>query len=131
MTHMRGGGQVSSELAVHVSAKTQSRVLQDLWGNNLNHRAIRDDLQALLWDVNRDDVVLEELDNSQDPSLRVLLDELLSNNWVQLLTAHHNLHWQGQGVGEKLIKKNSEGRILAIVQLFKDNVISGIPAPLK
>merc|ERR1719403_622958 len=27
-------------------------------------------------------------------------------------------------VGEKLIKKNSEGRILAIVQLFKDNVIS-------
>merc|ERR1711962_866322 len=34
-------------------------------------------------------------------------------------------------VGEKLIKKNSEGRILAIVQLFKDNVISGIPAPLK
>merc|ERR1711972_777302 len=27
-------------------------------------------------------------------------------------------------VGEKLFKKNSEGRILAIVQLFKDNVIS-------
>merc|ERR1711973_1043270 len=36
---------------------------------------------------------------SQDPSLRVLLDELLSNNWVQLLTAHYNLHWQRQSVG--------------------------------
>jgi len=71
------------------------------WDNGLAGANLRLVLELLLkwsWDA-RDDVVLEELDNSQDPSLRVLLDELLSNNWVQLLTAHHNLHWQGQGVG--------------------------------
>merc|ERR1711915_1127236 len=74
------GLQVSSDLTVHVTAKTNSARLQELWGNNLNPRSIRQDLQALLWDIDRDNIVLEALNHGDDLAFNILLDELLTNH---------------------------------------------------
>merc|ERR1711973_880317 len=50
------GLQISRDLTIHVTAKTDSARLQELWGNNLNPGAIGQDLQALLWDMDRDNI---------------------------------------------------------------------------
>jgi len=85
--------KVNRLLTIHVTTKADSPRLQELWSNNLNHDAIRQHLQALLWDIDRDDIVLEVLEDGKDLSLWALLDELLANSWeAQLLTIDHNLH---------------------------------------
>merc|ERR1712029_598053 len=85
------GLKISRDLTVHVTAKTNSARLQELWGNNLNPGAIGQDLQALLWDINRDNIVLETLNNGNDLALRVLLDKLLANSWVDLFLVDQDL----------------------------------------
>jgi len=90
-THGRGL-QVSRALAIHVTAKADSAGLQELWGNNLNGRSVGQDLQHLLWQVDKD-CVLEALDNQEDPALLVPLDELLTNSGEsQLLTIQSDLN---------------------------------------
>jgi len=87
------GLQISSAFAVHVTAKANSTRLQNLWGNNLNPGAIGQDLKALLWDMDRDNTILEVLDDDENLAFSVLLDELLTNSWEpQLLAIDHNLH---------------------------------------
>jgi len=87
------GLQVSGALAIHVTTKADSAGLQELWGNNLNHRSIGQNLQALLWNVDKDNIVLEVLDNEQNLALRGLLDELLTNSWEgNWLTINQDLH---------------------------------------
>jgi len=86
------GLQVSRALSIHVTAKAHSAGLQELWGNNLNDRSVGQDLQHLLWQVDKD-CVLEALDNQEDPALLVPLDELLTNSGEsQLLTIQSDLH---------------------------------------
>jgi len=115
------GLKVSRLLTIHITAKANSARLQELWGNNLNQDAVRQDLQALLWDVDRDDIVLEVLDDDKDLALWALLDELLTNSWeAQLLSIDHNLHgtsaWDqqnfsdaGQDLDNLLLSLNSPG----------------------
>jgi len=87
------GLQVSSALTVHVTAKANSTGLQELWGNNLNHRSVGQDHQALPWDVDLEDIVLVTQENQHGLAFRVLLDQTLTNSWEgKLLTIDHNLH---------------------------------------
>jgi len=99
------GLQISRDLTVHVTAKTNSARLQELWGNNLNPRSIRQDLQALLWDVDRDNTILETLDHGDDLAFNILLDELLANHWVDLFPVDEDLHgargsWDDLGLSD-------------------------------
>jgi len=100
------GLEVSRELTVHVTAKTNRARLQKLWGNNLNPGAIRHNLQALFWDNDGDNVVLKALNDGNGLALMVLLDELLANGWEpQLLTVDHNLQgargsWDNLGLSD-------------------------------
>jgi len=99
------GLQVSRTLTIHVTAKADRARLQEHWGNNLNPGSIRQDLQALLWDMDRDNIVLEELNNSNGLALSVLLDELLANNWVDLFLVDKDLQgargsWDDLGLSD-------------------------------
>jgi len=99
------GLQISRDLTVHVTAKTNSARLQELWGNNLNPGSIRQDLQALLWDINRDNIVLETLNHGDDLALNIFLDELLTNHWTDLFPVDEDLHgargsWNDLGLSD-------------------------------
>jgi len=99
------GLQVSRALTVHVTAKTDSARLQELWGNNLNPESIRHDLQALLWDKDRHNIVLKTLNDSDGLALSVLLDELLTSSWPQHLLVDNNLKgarvsWGDRGLSD-------------------------------
>merc|ERR1711915_104491 len=99
------GLQVSSDLTVHVTAKTNRARLQELWSNNLNPGAIGQDLQALLWDVDGDNIVLITQNNGNDLALSVLLDELLANDWMDLFVANKDLQgargrWDDLGLSD-------------------------------
>jgi len=78
-THL-WGLKVSRLFTIHITAKADSARLQELWSNNLNHDTIRQDLQALLWDIDRDDTVLEVLQNNNDLAFWALLNKLLTNS---------------------------------------------------
>merc|ERR1712029_1216704 len=92
-THMPGVFRSAERSPFMSHTKADSGGLQELWSNNLNHRSIRQNLQALLWNVDKDNIVLEVLDNEQNLALRGLLDELLTNSWEgNWLTINQDLH---------------------------------------
>jgi len=97
------GLQVSRALTVHVTAKTNSAGLKQLWGNNLNHDSVGQDSDALLWDVDGDNTILEHHDHGGNLALDGLLDNL-ANNWVDLLTVDKNLEgralWDNLGLSD-------------------------------
>merc|ERR1719204_1756830 len=97
------GLQVSRALTVHVTAKTDSAGLKQLWGNNLNHDAVGQDSDALLWDVGGDNTILEHHNHGCNLALDGLLDNL-ANDWVDLLTVDNNLEgralWDNLGLSD-------------------------------
>ena len=97
------GLEVSRALTVHVTAKADSAGLQQLWGNNLNQDSVGQDSDALLWDVDGDNTILEHHDHGGDLALDGLLDNL-ANNWVDLLTVDKNLEgralWDNLGLSD-------------------------------
>merc|ERR1719378_730355 len=97
------GLQVSRALIVHVTAKTNSAGLKQLWGNNLNHDSVGQDSDALLWDVDGDNTILEHHNHGSNLALDGLLDNL-ANNWVALLTVDKNLEgralWDNLGLSD-------------------------------
>jgi len=97
------GLEVSRAFTVHVTAKADSAGLQQLWGNNLNHDSVGQDSDALLWDVDGDNTILEHHDHGGNLALDGLLDNL-ANNWVDLLTVDKNLEgralWDNLGLSD-------------------------------
>merc|ERR1719184_516959 len=75
------GLEVSRALTVHITAKTNSAGLQEQWGNNLDHRPIGQYLQALLWDMDKDNIVFKALNNEKNLAFWALLDKLLTHSW--------------------------------------------------
>merc|ERR1719187_2181703 len=87
------GLEVSRALTIHVTTKADSARLQKPWSDNFNPRSIGQNLQTLIWDVNPDSIVLETLDDEENFSLCILLDQLLTNGWQgDWLTIDQNLH---------------------------------------
>jgi len=87
------GLKVSRAFTVHVATKTDSAGLQEQWGNNLNPRSIGQNLQALLRDMDKDDIVLKALDDDKNLAFWALLDKLLTNSWEgDWLTIDQDLH---------------------------------------
>jgi len=85
--------KVSRALTIHVAAKTNSAGLQEQWGNNLNPRSIGQNLQALLRDMDKDNIVLKALDDENNLAFWALLDKLLTNRWKgDWLTIDQDLH---------------------------------------
>merc|ERR1719249_483721 len=112
------GLQVSSALAVHVTAKANSTGLQELWGNNLNHRSVGQDHQALPWDVDLEDIVLVTQEDQHGLAFRVLLDQTLTNSWEgKLLTIDHDLHrtsdWDHLNLSDA--RQNLDNLVLSLI----------------